>query len=314
MYANPMNTLKVCNIELGAGVPKTIVPIVAKTSQVNLDKAAEVTQLPADLIEWRADFYEDLFNIPTLRDTLHEMWKTLGQMPILFTIRTKPEGVEIAPSFEDYARLNLAVAKSVNADLVDVEMFWGNADWNGEVSDVSTKFVDEIHKAGCKVVGVRHSFLMTPERKEISATLLKQQEAGADILNVAVMPNSDADVVTLIGASVDYKWRFLNPLTATMRLVLSKLPAVPKIPKGVLYDWYCLNHKCRRLRDNVNSPLAQNGHIVLLSSLNFVASTNVFINNMLFFLMRVYIVSYAMLKKLTYWQSISSQSKSLRSS
>ncbi len=200
-----MNTLKVRNIELGAGVPKTIVPIVAKTRQAILDKAAEITRLPADLIEWRADFYEDLFNIPTLLETLHEMRKTLGQTPILFTIRTKPEGGEIAPSFEDYAGVNLAIAKSGDADLVDVEMFWGNADWNGGVSEVSAKLVDELHKAGCKVVGSRHSFSMTPGRNEIASTLVKQQKAGADVPKVAVMPNSDADVVTLIGASVDYK-------------------------------------------------------------------------------------------------------------
>ncbi len=155
-----MNTLKVRNIELGAGVPKTIVPIVAKTRQAILDKAAEITRLPADLIEWRADFYEDLFNIPTLLETLHEMRKTLGQTPILFTIRTKPEGGEIAPSFEDYAEVNLAIAKSGNADLVDVEMFLGNTDWNSGGSDVSAKLVDELHKAGGKVVGSRHSSLL----------------------------------------------------------------------------------------------------------------------------------------------------------
>ncbi len=200
-----MKTIKVRNVELGAGVPKTIVPIVAKTRAAILEKAAEITKLPADLVEWRADFYEDLFKIPELLETLKAMRKTLGETPILFTIRTKPEGGEVAPSFEDYSKVNLAVAQSGDADLADVEMFWGNTDWNGAVSDVSAKLVDEIHKTKCLVVGSRHNFSMTPSAKEISGTLQKQQKANADIPKVAVMPTSDSDVVTLVAASVDYK-------------------------------------------------------------------------------------------------------------
>ena len=212
-----MNTLKIRSIELGAGVPKTIVPIVAKTRGAILEKAAEITKLPADLVEWRADFYDDLFNIPVLLETLSELRRTLGNTPILFTIRTKPEGGEVAPSIEDYSKVNLAVAESGNADLVDVEMFWGNTDWNGEVSGVSAKLVDEIHRTKCIVVGSRHSFSITPKQNEILRALQEQKKAGADIPKVAVMPNSDKDVVTLIAASVDFKSEADRPfLTISM--------------------------------------------------------------------------------------------------
>ncbi|MBQ2615374.1 MAG: type I 3-dehydroquinate dehydratase, partial [Synergistaceae bacterium] len=68
-----MKTLNVRGVELGAGVPKTIVPIVAKTKADILAKAKEITQLPADLVEWRADFYEDLFHTPKLLETLKEL-------------------------------------------------------------------------------------------------------------------------------------------------------------------------------------------------------------------------------------------------
>ena len=212
-----MNTLKIRSMELGAGVPKTIVPIVAQTRTAILEKAAEITKLPADLVEWRADFYDDLFNISALLETLKELRHTLDSTPILFTIRTKPEGGEVAPSFEDYAKVNLAVAESGNADLVDVEMFWGNTDWNGQVSDVSAKLVDDIHKAKCAVVGSRHSFSMTPAQGEILHALQEQKKAGADIPKVAVMPTSDKDVVTLIAASVDFKAETDRPfLTISM--------------------------------------------------------------------------------------------------
>ena len=47
-----MKTVVVRAVELGAGVPKTIVPIVAKTKAAILEKAAEITTLPVDLVEW----------------------------------------------------------------------------------------------------------------------------------------------------------------------------------------------------------------------------------------------------------------------
>ena len=199
-----MKTIKIRGVELGAGVPKTIVPIVAKTKADILAKAEEITKLPADLVEWRADFYEDLFNKQRLLDTLKELRAVLKDTPILFTIRTKPEGGEVAPSFEDYSAANLAVAKSGDADLADVEMFWGNTDWNAPASDVSAKLVEEIHKAGCLVVGSRHNFSATPSANEIVTTLRHQQGAGADIPKAAVMPKSKEDVLAVIAASVEF--------------------------------------------------------------------------------------------------------------
>lgn len=199
-----IKTLKVRNVELGAGVPKTIVPIVAKTKADILAKAEEITKLPVELVEWRADFYEDLFDTEKLLPTLKDLRKVLGETPILFTIRTKPEGGEVAPTFEDYSRVNLAIAKSGDADLVDVEMFWGNTDWNAEASEISVKLVEEIHAAKCLVVGSRHNFSDTPDRDSIALTLKHQQEAGADIPKVAVMPKIKADVLDVIDASIIY--------------------------------------------------------------------------------------------------------------
>ena len=199
-----MNTLKVKNVELGAGVPKTIVPIVAKNKADILAKAEEITKLPVDLVEWRADFYEDLFNIPKLLETLKELRAVLKDTPILFTIRTKPEGGEVAPTFADYQAVNKAIAQSGDADLVDVEMFWGNTDWNAEASKNSVKLVREIHAAKCLVVGSRHNFSDTPDRDSIVLTLKNQQAAGADVPKVAVMPKIKADVLDVIDASIIY--------------------------------------------------------------------------------------------------------------
>ena len=144
------------------------------------------------------------FSTPRKAFSVSRSLGVLKDTPILFTIRTKPEGGEIAPSFEDYSAANMAVAKSGDADLVDVEMFWGNTDWNAPASDCSAKLTDEIRKAGCLVVGSRHNFSATPPANEIVTTLKHQQGAGADMPKAAVMPKSKEDVLAVIAASVEF--------------------------------------------------------------------------------------------------------------
>ena len=90
------------------------------------------------------------------------------------------------------------------ADLVDVEMFWGNTDWTGKVSEVSAKLTGEIHNAGCLVVGSRHNFTATPSASEMVSPLKNQQSAGADIPKAAVMPNSKADVLAVLDGACWY--------------------------------------------------------------------------------------------------------------
>ncbi len=191
-----MKSLTVRNVEIGAGVPKTIVPIVAKTRDGIIDKAREITTFPADCVEWRADFYEDLQKPEALAATLKDLRKTLGNIPLLFTIRTKPEGGEIDIDPAKYTAINLAVAKSGDADMVDVEMCNTDA--------VIKENIDGIHAAKCLVIGSKHDFKKTPDKAFIIATLKKAQDFNSDISKIAVMPNSNTDVVTLLDASSEF--------------------------------------------------------------------------------------------------------------
>ena len=46
---------------MGEGTPKICIPIVAETVEEIRKKAEEISLLPAEVVEWRADFYEDIF-------------------------------------------------------------------------------------------------------------------------------------------------------------------------------------------------------------------------------------------------------------
>ena len=56
-----MNPVIVRNIAIGEGRPKICVPIVASTKEAILQEAASFHQLPIDVVEWRADWFEHVF-------------------------------------------------------------------------------------------------------------------------------------------------------------------------------------------------------------------------------------------------------------
>lgn len=214
-----MNTVKLRGVEVGAGVPKVIVPIVGKTQEEILAKGKELANIPLHVVEWRVDFYEDVFDTAKVLDTLAKLRAALGETPILFTFRTKKEGGEKEISMEDYTALNTAVAQSGNADAIDVEIFSGD--------QVVAQNIEAIHAAGKVVVGSNHDFHKTPSQADLIYRLRKMQDMGADLPKIAVMPQNKADVLTLLSATEEMSRCYADRPIITMSMsatgVLSRL-------------------------------------------------------------------------------------------
>lgn len=188
-----MNTVKVRNIAIGEGMPKICVPIVGVTKEAILEEARAITKLPADVVEWRIDWFEGVFDWAQMEDVLKALRETLDEMPILMTFRTSKEGGEKAIDDETYAEINIKAAKTGLIDLVDVEVFTGD--------EIVKKIIEGAHEAGVKVVASNHDFDKTPDKEDIVGRLCKMQELGADIPKIAVMPQSKKDVLTLLAAT-----------------------------------------------------------------------------------------------------------------
>lgn len=74
-----MRTIRLRDVEIGSGSPKVIVPIVGKNRGEILTKAQELTNIPLHVVEWRADFYQDVNDLPSVLSTLRalrEIWGT----------------------------------------------------------------------------------------------------------------------------------------------------------------------------------------------------------------------------------------------
>lgn len=214
-----MNTVKVRDIEIGAGTPKIIVPIVGKTKEEIIAEAKTFDSIPVDVVEWRVDWFEGVFDFAQVKDVLTDLRGVLGNTPILMTFRTSREGGEKAIDDKAYTELNLNAAKSGLADLIDVEIFTGDA--------VVREIIDGAHAAGVKVVASNHDFHKTPAKSDIIYRLRKMQDMGADIPKIAVMPQSKRDVLTLLSATeemvTDYADRPIITMSMAGTGVISRL-------------------------------------------------------------------------------------------
>ena len=214
-----MNTVKVRNIEIGAGIPKICVPIVGVTREEILAAAETIKSTKADVVEWRVDWYEDIFDFAKTEETMKALREVLGETPILFTFRTSKEGGEKSIETETYVELNQNAAKTGLVDLVDVEAFTGD--------DAVKAVVETAHANGVKVIASNHDFHKTPAKDEIVSRLRKMQELGADIPKIAVMPQNKKDVLTLLSATEEMESEYADRPIITMSMsgtgVISRL-------------------------------------------------------------------------------------------
>ncbi|EOS81866.1 3-dehydroquinate dehydratase, type I [Dorea sp. 5-2] len=190
-----MNTLRIRNLELGAGVPAICIPNVGKTAEEILSLTRQYKDMHMDLMEWRADWFEDVEEIEKVKEVLTQIRRILGDTPLLFTFRTTKEGGVHEMSVRAYADLIRAVSATGMPDLIDVEIFTGD--------DTAAKLIAAIHKNQLKVVASNHDFEKTPARSDIICRLRKMQDMGADIPKIAVMPRKKEDVLTLLAATLE---------------------------------------------------------------------------------------------------------------
>lgn len=187
------NIVEIKNLKLGEGTPKICVPLVGKTNKDIIQEAKHLKELKLDLVEWRADHYENVEDLNKVKEILKELRNEVKELPILFTFRSKKEGGEKEVSIEYYTSLNKEISSNKMIDLIDIELFAGD--------EVVAEIVEHAHNNGVKVIISNHDFFKTPQKEEIIARLCKMQDLGADLPKIAVMPQTSRDVITLLDAT-----------------------------------------------------------------------------------------------------------------
>lgn len=188
-----MKTVQIRNLTLGTGKPALCLPIVGQTQDDICRQAEEITKHPADIIEWRVDWYDELQNITQLNKTAELLREIIGDIPLLFTIRTINEGGKCDLSFDAYRRILLEISKNSCIDAIDTEILIS--------TEKEIKALICALKKNVVVIASSHDFNHTPDSGVITDLLAYMYQCGADICKMAVMPKNTTDVLTLLSAT-----------------------------------------------------------------------------------------------------------------
>ena len=157
-------SVNIKNVKLGEGTTKICVPIIGKTVDEICQEAMEISNIQADIVEWRVDFYEDVMSTSKVLEVILRLVEILKDKPVLFTFRTKVEGGE--KDIDESAYINL-VKEVINQNVVgavDVELFKGE--------NVLEQIAAYANGYDVKVIASNHDFNKTPDKEEIKRRLL----------------------------------------------------------------------------------------------------------------------------------------------
>lgn len=203
---------------IGKGRPLVCVPVV-EIEEDDIYKAAELAaERGAEVLEWRIDWFVQSACQNKIKEILHRLQEICGDVILLCTFRSRPQGGQQEISEEMYLELLEIIAKSGQADILDVEV--------PEISNPSA-VIQKLHDVGQCVVGSRHYFSHTPETAQMQRDLLQMQRAGADIGKLAVMPDNSLDVLRLLEATARMKEE--NPHYPLVTMAMGGLGAISRV-------------------------------------------------------------------------------------
>lgn len=191
-----MKKVQVNNLIFGEYGTKICVPITGTNEKQILTDIENLRNIDFDLIELRIDYYEHVEDFDRVRLLLDDIRKSYYK-PILFTFRTKNEGGMHELPEDKYFALNHFIVNSGLIDLMDIELFSSEENIKNIIAFA--------HKKNVKVVMSNHDFNKTPAKEDIVNRLVKMQDYDADITKIAVMPNCEEDVLTLLTATLEMK-------------------------------------------------------------------------------------------------------------
>ncbi|MDR1567492.1 MAG: type I 3-dehydroquinate dehydratase [Streptococcaceae bacterium] len=164
---------------------KIVVPLILTSQNQAFDIAEFVA---ADIIEWRAD-YLAFAEILSVAKTVKERFKK----PLLFTVRTKKEGGNLALSNQEYLQL-LTELLELQPDYIDFEYF--------SYKEAIPEFKKRCKAKGVKLVVSYHNFKETP--KDLEQTLNDLLVTNPDVVKIAVKPRSFDDVLKVLSLNNNY--------------------------------------------------------------------------------------------------------------
>lgn len=199
-----MNSVNIKGVSIGEGQPKICVPIMGRNHIEIVNQAEMIKNLPFDIVEWRADYFEEITDMFAVKNVLADISRILFNKPILFTFRTSLEGGQKWIPSDQYRDVIFNAVASGLVDITDIELFLGDR--------FVEHMINEVHKLGANVIVSNHDFDKTPSKEVIVERMKNMEYLGADIAKIAVMPKNKRDVIELLDATLDIEKKLRIPL------------------------------------------------------------------------------------------------------
>lgn len=201
--------------------PTICVPIVEENFDDIIFAANILASKKVDMVEWRADFYNNLFDKEERDKLLNALKGIFSNIIFLVTVRTVKEGGNIDLEQNEMEELLLEIARTRCPDLIDVEYFtYANP----------TPMIAMIQSDGCNVIASHHDFDTTPSRQVCKRLLEEMGKADPDIIKLCCMPKNAKDVFELGIASTDYSES--NPNMPMIIVSMGKEGAMTRVIPG----------------------------------------------------------------------------------
>ncbi len=210
MRATCKRPVQVKGRTIGGPAPLVCLPLVANDKDALLQQADELRPLDPDLLEWRVDGFEAVADVAQGLDALKALAGVIDPVPLIYTCRIDIEGGMSELDRNERLAVIGAAIETGFVDIVDVELC-------NDAEFIET-IIGKASDRGTKVILSYHNFDGTPAEDAILERLQRAQEMGADIAKVAVMPQSYADVLVLLSATLKARGAFLDIPIVTMSM------------------------------------------------------------------------------------------------
>jgi len=175
-------------------MPLICVPLVARTRAELLADAALVVSQKPDVIEWRADYFDDIESGDLVVSAGLALREITGKIPLIFTLRSSAEGGNpVSLSTQAMNALQLALTDQLPFEFHDIEM--------RQPTTLIHDLVRKVHARRGKTILSAHDFQGTPDNDALESLFLRAHQLGADVAKIAVMPQSPDDVLRLLAVT-----------------------------------------------------------------------------------------------------------------
>lgn len=204
MRTEALKPIALKNKVLGGDKPLICIPLTSVGETDLMSEIDEVISLSPDMIEWRADYFQEYMDRSKAYNILRHLRAKAGETPAIFTCRSHREGGfrRIEDGIREELYKNAILSGCI--DVIDVELSFGK----DNIESIKALAV----KTGVKLILSYHNFAETPSEEFIIDKIKEEIDSGGDIGKIAVMAKEQGEVLKLLNATYRARKEISSPI------------------------------------------------------------------------------------------------------